>query len=87
VLRWHEQRYLVALPANVNHIPITGREAVLLVDEGLYYFELRAFYLRGQIMTVEHPPVEAPGKIWYELVPIKIVAWDYGRMRSVVNES
>ena len=39
-------------------LPAPGQEIVLLVDEGIYYFDLRAIYIRG---TVQPGPPPAGG--------------------------
>lgn len=86
-LRWQEDRYLVSLPAGVEDQPVPGQEVVLLVDEGIYYFELRAIYIRSHLRDAE-VPVDAPaGQKWFELLPSKTVAWDYGRLREVGDAS
>ncbi len=46
----------------------------LTVDDGLYWFELRAVTLRG----VLEPPVDG----WREVRPQAISAWDYGSLRE-----
>ncbi len=82
-LIWQAGRYWIGLPAEAEPLPDTGQEVVLLVDEGIYYFELRAIYIRGQAQAAE-PPAGAPGgHTWLEVVPAKTVAWDYGKMREV----
>ncbi len=84
--RWHEGRYLVSLKEDGGLLPAPGQEVVLLVDEGLYYFQLRAVYIRGLAQSVEAPPGSPPGRVWIEIVPTKTVAWDYGSMREVNDE-
>ena len=86
-LRWQEGHCLIGIPAEAEEQPASGQEVVLLVDEGLYYFELRAIYIRGQVKAAE-APVDAPtGQKWFEVVPSKTVAWDYGRLREVGDAS
>ena len=41
-VRWQDGRYLVGVPEHASCRPETGQEAVLLVDEGSYFFDLRA---------------------------------------------
>jgi hypothetical protein len=81
-LVWQEGRYLVRISEKGELLPNPGQEAVLLVDEGIYYFELRAIYIRGNLQPVEAPPGGQMGGTWYELIPVKTVAWDYGKMRE-----
>src|SRR5512146_1772345 len=85
---WQNGRTLVSLPADAGERPEPGQEVVLLVDEGIYYFDLRAIYIRGRAQPAETPAelrsVGAPSKsTWFEVVPAKTVAWDYGSMREV----
>ncbi len=82
-LSWHEDRCRVSIPDEAEVQPFPGQEVVLLVDEGIYYFDLRAIYIRGQVKTTVAPPDAPAGRKWCELVPIKTVAWDYGTLREV----
>jgi hypothetical protein len=87
VMLWHEGRYLAGIPKDAGHQPSCGQEVVLLIDEGIYYFDLRAIYIRGQVKPAEAPE-EAPANCtWLEVVPTKTVAWDYGTLREVSDES
>ena len=87
VLMWHDGRYLVGLLEEADRKPDSGQEVVLLIDEGVHYFDLRALYIRGQVKQASAPP-EAPaaGCTWLEVVPLKTVAWDYGTLREVRDE-
>jgi hypothetical protein len=85
-LIWHEDRYLVSMLMEAEYQPVSGQEVVLLVDEGVYYFDLRAIYIRGRVKISEAPPDAPAGRKWFEVVPIKTAAWDYGTMREVENE-
>ncbi len=80
-----DSRYLVCLPEKAESLPSEGQEAVLLIDEGIYYFELRAIYIRGQLEHVEPPEMQSD-RIWFELKPCKTVAWDYGTLHEVNDE-
>jgi hypothetical protein len=87
VLVWQDDRYFVGFSENVEPRPRPGQEVVLLVDEGLDFFDLRALYVRGRVQSTE-PPSEAPiGHAWYEVAPLKTVAWDYGALREVSDEN
>ncbi len=87
-LIWRDSRYFVGLPPQTTSQPSTGQEIVLLVDEGAYYFDLRAIYIRGQAQPMEPPSAVPADHTWFELLPSKIVAWDYGMLHEVddVNE-
>ena len=82
VLLWEEQRYLVGLLADSQPLPASKQEVVLLVDDGVYFFDLRALYIRGQANAVMAPPNAPAGQTWFEIFPLKTVAWDYGQLRE-----
>ncbi len=82
-VNWQAGRFLVCMPANDGLLPKPDQEAVLLVDEGIHYFELRAVYIRGQLHPVENEPRVRAAVAWYELNPVKITAWDYGTLHEV----
>jgi len=86
-LQWQEDRYLVSISIEAGDQPSPGQEVVLLVDEGIYYFDLRAIYIRGQVRSTEIPINALADSKWFEVVPTKIVAWDYGMLREVSHES
>ncbi len=47
---------------------------VLLIDDGEFYFELRGVRVRGTLRDA--------GGGEHEVVPAKVVTWDYGSMRE-----
>ncbi len=80
---WRDNRYFIGIPAGAPYLPVASQEVVVLVDEGIYYFDLRAVYVRGHIQPAQ-PPTDGPaGHTWFELFPDKTVAWDYGTLREV----
>lgn len=85
-LVWHDGHYLVAMLEDANPRPATGQEVVLLIDEGIHYFDLRAIYIRGQVKPAEAPGGAPAGRTWFEVIPLKTVAWDYGMLREVRDE-
>jgi len=87
VLVWQDGRYLVGLLEDADHQPSPGQQVVLLIDEGVRFFDLRALYIRGQVKQASAPR-EAPAAdcTWVEVVPLKTVAWDYGMLREVSDE-
>jgi hypothetical protein len=87
MLVWHDDRYLAGIPEQTEPRPGLGQEVVLLVDEGVYFFDLRAIYIRGRVKPAEAPRNVPAGRIWFEVVPLKMVAWDYGTLREVRDES
>ena len=86
VLMWHDDRYLAGIPENADRRPASGQEVVLLIDEGIHFFDLRAIYIRGQVKLVETPSDAPAEHTWFEVVPLKTVAWDYGTLREVKDE-
>lgn len=82
VLMWDGERYIVGVPAEAQLQPAEDQEVVLLVDEGVYFFDLRALYVRGQAHSVPTPANAPAGYVWYEVLPLKTVAWDYGMLRE-----
>jgi hypothetical protein len=66
------ERWLVTLPPGTA-IP-DGARVVLLLDDGDFYFELRGIRVRGTLRDA--------GDGTREVVPEKIITWDYGSMRK-----
>ena len=66
------ERWLVVPPPGAS-VP-DGARVVLLIDDGEFYFELRGVRVRGTLRDA--------GDGVREVVPEKIVCWDYGAMRG-----
>lgn len=77
-------RYRVGLASRAERRPVVGQEVVLLIDEGVHFFDLRAIYIRARVAAVDAR--ERDGRFWFTLTPTKVVAWDYGRLREVDDE-
>jgi hypothetical protein len=86
VLIWQDGRYLAGLPLDGDCQPSPGQEVVLLIDEGVHFFDLRALYIRGRLEPAQTPRDAPNGYTWVEVVPLKTVAWDYGTLREVKDE-
>lgn len=84
---WHDDHFLVGIPQHVDCQPGPGQEVVLLIDEGVYFFDLRAVYIRGQVKPAETCGEMPTSHTWLEVVPLKMVAWDYGTLREVRDET
>ena len=86
VLVWQDGRYLAGIPEQTERQPGSGEEVVLLLDEGIHFFDLRALYIRGRLEPAGTPRYAPSGHTWGEVVPLKTVAWDYGMLREVSDE-
>lgn len=85
-LVWQDGRYLAGIPPHADCQPGPGHEVVLLIDEGVHFFDLRALYIRGRLEPAETPRDVLGGHTWVEVVPLKTVAWNYGMLREVSDE-
>jgi hypothetical protein len=85
-LVWQDGRYLAGLPLHADGQPEPGQEVVLLIDEGIHFFDLRALYIRGRLGPAGTPTGVPSGHTWVEVTPLKTVAWDYGTLREVKDE-
>ncbi len=85
-LTWRDGRCLVGILENAERQPTASQEIVLLIDEGVHYFELRAISIRGEVKLARAPEGALPGRVWFELISRKTVAWDYGMLRETRNE-
>ena len=79
---WHDGRYFAGIPEEANLPPAIDQEVVLLIDEGVQFFDLRAIYIRGRVKPSEAPRDAPTGSAWLEVIPLKTVAWDYGTLRE-----
>jgi hypothetical protein len=81
--RFDNARHLVRLDESAGARPAPGDSAMLLVDDGHYSLQLRGFRIRGRLAEVAEPvPPSAAGKGWMELLPEKVICWDYGTVRQ-----
>jgi len=77
-LRYEDGRYLIGIESGAE-APAPSTEVVLVVDDGVLFFELRAVYLRGVARPIASSLQEQLR--WFELEPSRVSSWDYGRMR------
>ena len=77
-LRYEGGRYLIGLEPGAE-APDPSAEVVLVVDEGVLFFELRAVYVRGAARPVSSSPQDRLR--WVEVEPSRVSSWNYGRMR------
>jgi hypothetical protein len=74
-------RHLFALAATAP--ALEGREVVLLVDDGPYWFELRGVSVRGIAVRAAPPPGDDASDLgWYAIDVRRVLAWDYGAIRE-----
>ena len=86
VLLWEDNRYLMGIPEHAGYQPDADQEVVLLVDDGVYFFDLRAIYIRGRTKPITTPGGTPADHMWCEVAPLKTVSWDYGTLREVKDE-
>lgn len=70
-----------------DHYPADGLpdRLVLLVDDGGYWFELRAAVWRGAV----EPDADRTGEadlVWLRFEPRRFAAWDYGQLHEETAE-
>ena len=82
-----DDRYLVGMPPSAASHPTIHQEVVLLVDDGFQFFDLRAIYVRGHVQPLAAVEGLASDFDWFEVQPTRTVAWDYGRIREVDDET
>jgi hypothetical protein len=76
---WYEdRRYLIGMEPDAV-VPDPSDEVVLVVDEGVLFFNLRGVYVRGAVRPVSSSPRE--GLRCVEVEPFRVSSWNYGRMR------
>ena len=78
IVRYEQPRFVVGLDATASP-PSVGAEVVLVVDEGVQFFDLRAVHARGPAGPVRGGPGD--DLTWFEVEPTKVTCWDYGRLR------
>ena len=78
--RWHEGRVRVGLPGGALE---SGVRVALAVDDGWFWWELRAVLARGSLRPSERPDDSGPSDLaWFELAADRVTAWDYGTLRE-----
>jgi hypothetical protein len=83
--RFSNGRYRIGISSrSASQTPRLGQAVTLLIDDGQYYFELRAIKIRGVTAATDRIPQGAVSDLnWMEVLAEKVVAWNYGRMREV----
>ncbi len=86
--RLQDGRYWIGL-SDSGSAPAPGPDepVKLLVDEGMYYFDMRGIWIRGRAsFNEERPEAGSPALNWFQLVPEKSVSWDFGTMHDVSKQ-
>ncbi len=86
--RFQEGRYWIGTSGGGSGpAPGPDEPVKLLVDEGTYYFDMRGIWIRGRAsFNKERPEAGSPALNWFQLVPEKFVAWDFGAMGEVSRQ-
>ena len=80
--RLQGEAHLIGVAGDVP-AAIDGREVVLVIDDGAYWFELRGISFRGIASRIEPPNGAEPECAWYVIAPRRAIAWDYAAIRDV----
>lgn len=67
-----------SVPVNVE----TPVPAVVVVDDGRYWFELRAITWRGRLVSATAPAILGVALSWFEFLVESSVAWDYATLHE-----
>ena len=74
--------YRFGVPSG-SAVDLDGRDIVLVLDDGAYWFELRGVSVRGVAKRAPHAePGDTETLAWYVIEPGRILAWDYGALRE-----
>jgi hypothetical protein len=81
---FRDGRYWIGIPRESSGpTPQPNEHVALLIDDGCYSLELRGIHIRGQALPAEQAPEGASLPCeWLQVVPEKIIAWDYGAVRE-----
>jgi hypothetical protein len=86
-LLFKDDSYLIGMPSwAANHLTV-GQEVVLVVDDGVQFFDLRAIYVRGHVEPLREMEGPKSDSSCFEVQPTRTIAWDYARIREVNDES
>ncbi len=83
---FRDDRYLFGMPANAARHCTVGQEVVLVIDDGVQFFDLRAIYVRGHVQPLGRVKDLADDFCWFAIQPTRVVSWDYARMREAHDE-
>ncbi len=82
--RFGDGRYRVGIRrTDIGSAPRADDPVRLLIDDGRYHTELRGMWVRGRIVPSERRPEGVSENVdWFEVLPEKVVGWNYGAMRE-----
>ena len=82
IFRFHQSHYWIGLARNMRALQEQS-DVALTIDEGCYWFELRAVCVRGVVKSTNQPFNGAAANLeWFELLPRSVTAWDYGTLHE-----
>ena len=79
-IHWREGRIRLGVP--IGAVRGGGRVAIV-VDEGWFWWDLRAVLARGALTLSTSPDgAVAADLAWFELAADRVTAWDYSRLHE-----
>lgn len=85
--RRHGEVHWVGVAREALPAAATFERAVLVVDDGKWWFELRAVTWRGRAERADAPPFETSSDlVWLRFEPRGVIAWDYGQLHEAPEE-
>lgn len=81
--RSRNEQHWIGVARDAMPEPGALARAVLVLDDGSYWFELRGVTWRGRVDPAPAEAADAPDDVvWLSFVPIGAVAWDYGTLHE-----
>ena len=78
--RWREGRFRIGLSGRTLE---SGARVAIAVDDGSFWWELRAVLARGALRPSERSDASAePDLTWFDLEADRVTAWDYSALRE-----
>src|SRR5512143_4054460 len=81
--RFADGGYWIGLAADGAQRLLASRRVTLVVDDGWYWFELRAVCVQGVVEPASTPPAGLAASLrWLEVMPRRVSAWDYATLHA-----